>query len=451
MRRRKILNWLIVLFLVFPIVLTACDNKSKDSIGKEEGNNEKFDLLTKKDKDGKAAGEKKEKNSWTDEKGLIKIWKENNDYYIYNDLEKWEEIHDIYNYHESIYNFDTHLVDRELLIEGLNGEIIDVAIVGIDGYGGSLDEKNDFPLIFMLMESGEVAWLYGYPPWDSDYDEGESFYQESQHIYGHLPYLKDIVSLSYEKDTEGIGGLTLFAIDKDGLRYDIRHIFDFAALSHIGWLTFPSNAHDGEFESIQIDLSIDGDARMIKTIYGEVEIFYEGSYDIHLDDSSSKGYRAPSLTLDLKLDHITNDAYTDKERFKGTFMLALDEVRDIIFYPSDGDSFDNEGEFYKFIIAEPEYDFSIWYLTDDEFIEYFLDVMPHIKKDMVEKQGMSLLVDGESTELIDYGYCRNIVLGTNRGESLVREKHFTVTDEGSVFEYNPLDDLWYLEFHPNES
>lgn len=454
MNHKRIISYLIVFSLIFPIILTGCGQESSTSIGNEEGNNEKLDLLPKKveaDKADKVLVEEKEKDSWTDEKGLIRIWKENDNYYMYSDLEKWEEIHDIYNYHESIYNFDTQLVDRELVIEGLDGEVKDVAIVSIDGYGGGLDEKNDFPLIFMLMENGEVAWIYGYPPWDSNYDEGESFYQDSQHIYGYLPYLRDIVSLSYEKDTEGLGDPTLFAIDGDGLRYDIRYAFDFAALSYIGWATFPANAHDGEFESIQIDLGIDGDARMIKTIYGEVEIFYEGNYDIHLDDSSSRGYRAPSISLDLKLDYITNDAYTAEEKFKGTFMLDLDEANDIIFYPSDGDSFDDRGEFYKFMIVEPNYDFSIWALTDGEFMEYFLDVMPHVKIDMVENQGMSLLVDGESTELIDYGYCRDIVLGTNKGESFVREKHFTVTEEGSVFEYNPLEDLWYLEFHPNES
>ncbi len=426
MKLKKQMIYLLVLMLLLCIFLTGCGDKPKPVVGDN----------------GEVTGEVR--TNWTDDKGLITIRKEDCKYYIYYDLEKWEEIHDITKVTEEEYLYHT-LADRELLIDGIDEGIKDIAIVSIDGYGGSYILKNDFPIIFMLMDSGKVTWMFGYPPMDGEVYDGEQYVQEEQYSYGYLPYLEDIVSFSYEKDGEGIGALTLFAIDKEGLRYDMRHILDYSPLVYGQWNTFPSIEHDGEFDAITIFLTEEGDATMYKTKDGrEVEIRYEGTYEIYLDDSSSKGYRAPSITLDVKLAEKMPEDYKTDVSFKGTFLMAIDEEANISFYHIDGDTFKKGVDSFTFTMDEYEGEYSgfnIWYLMDEEFIEYFLNVMPEVR-DKVEKHGMALLVEG-STDLTDYGLCRDISLGTNHADNFVREIHYTVTEFGIVFEYNPLDDLWY--------
>ena len=89
----------------------------------------------------------------------------------------------------------------------------------------------------------------------------------------------------------------------------------------------------------------------------------------------------------------------------------------------------------------------MWSLTEEEFMNYFLNTLPEVME-LIKNHGMSLLVDGGTTNLDEYGVSRDIFLGSNQGESFVRERHFTVTEEGLIFEYDPMDDIWYLEYNP---
>lgn len=431
---KRIIICKLVFMLILTTFLNGCTGKPKPADGSESGKQETSDLVVSNETEGP---------SWSDVDGLVKVWKKDKEYYIYYDLEKWEEIHEISNYIKEGFP-DSSPADRELLLLGLHEEIKDVAIVSIDGYGGSYDDRNNFPLVFMLMESGGVNWLYGNPPRDGALYEGsnEKYIEEEQYSFGYLPYLGDIESFSFESDGEGIGTMTLFAQTKDGLRYDMRHVLDFRSLTLTQWF---SDYKEG-FDSINLNLMDDGSATMYKVkSKDKIRIRYEGTYELHLDDSSSKGIRAPAISLDLSL--IENPkGYQAKAKFKGNHMISED-MGTITFYHMEGDYFQDGVDYLQFNPGGFGYDnedfIHIWSFTDEEFMGYFLSAMPEIET-LIKNHGMSLLVDGGVENLEYHGLGRNISLGTHHDERFVRERHYTVTANGSVFEYDPLDDMWYL-------
>ena len=81
--------------------------------------------------------------------------------------------------------------------------------------------------------------------------------------------------------------------------------------------------------------------------------------------------------------------------------------------------------------------------TEEELIEYLLSIVPEAK-DLVENQGMSALVTGETTEFENATVCRDVWLGTDGEASFVREILYTIGPWGEIFQYDPIGDGWNI-------
>ncbi len=67
---------------------------------------------------------------------------------------------------------------------------------------------------------------------------------------------------------------------------------------------------------------------------------------------------------------------------------------------------------------------------------------------VIEVYGMALLDTGEYTEVNDDAY-RLISLSTNHQDQFVREKHYAITSDGIIYEYDVLDDEWIVQWVPD--
>ena len=78
------------------------------------------------------------------------------------------------------------------------------------------------------------------------------------------------------------------------------------------------------------------------------------------------------------------------------------------------------------------------------FYEYRLLDNVEKAREMVQDLGMAALVTGETIDLTDMGagVCRLVNLGTNHPEHFVREQSFAIAEDGSIYVYDPVDDIW---------
>lgn len=392
MNNKRRTSYLIALALIVALVLTGCGKEPVSSGGKVPEDRGDVQLLGKKEDDTKV---EEVKNTWTDEKGLVKIWKEGEEYYIHSDLDKWEEAFNISDYTERHY-MNGILVDRNLVISGLDQKVKDIRISQIEGYSGSFEDEHNFPIIFFLMESGDISWMHAYPALDTLLEDGTIYEEKDKYVYDYLAYLKDIKDFVYENDGEGYGNKSLFAIDKDGLKYNMKHVLDYQGFRYGFWVSY---AHGEDFDEVNLDFTGEDTITMYTKKEGqEIVSQYEGSYTMYLDDNSSVGYRAPSIGLDLDLIDPVLGRPIGGKGFKGTYMLSMEGPYTYLFFHTDGDFFYSDGEVFQFDLDyyEGEYgmgadEFSIWYLTDEMFMDYFLDVMPHINE-MVKKHVLMLWI-----------------------------------------------------------
>lgn len=86
--------------------------------------------------------------------------------------------------------------------------------------------------------------------------------------------------------------------------------------------------------------------------------------------------------------------------------------------------------------------FKTWEMDNDQLIEYFLSQTP-AAKEMVEKNGMAVLVTGETTDIQDIT-CRDLWLGTNLKDKFTKEILYTIGPGGEVFEFDPLGCCWTI-------
>ena len=68
--------------------------------------------------------------------------------------------------------------------------------------------------------------------------------------------------------------------------------------------------------------------------------------------------------------------------------------------------------------------------------------------ELVYELGMSTLVTGETEEVQGSGVCRFVFLGTNREDQFVREILYAISQDGMIYEYDPIFDIWNCVFSP---
>lgn len=328
---------LLLLILILLLSLTACGGKKPSNVDKDkEKENGKVSVGNLLENKGR---------SWLDDEGLIFVNERGKDLYISYDLDKWEEIYDLSAYLDEHY-INIQPGDFELKIVGLDDKVKDIAIGLVENYSGSFADDKEFPAVFFLLENGRVQWLLAMPePVSKDHGpQGIPNQEYESYSFPAVPWMEDIIELEPGLITEGIGGHTIYAIDKDGLRYDLALPMEFSFLRMNSWIASLEET-SSDYDYMILTFDDDENLNFFKASHDAYfdNIDIDGSYRMHLDDSSASGYRAPSISLDI-------------EGYSGSYMIAQENF----FHPfhlflNDGQALDDEDSFYSFYRLEDEY------------------------------------------------------------------------------------------------
>ena len=212
----------------------------------------------------------------TDNEGLVTVTVKDGKAGLSFDLDKWIELHD------EILTISPDVSDISQLgkgpfeIAGLSGKVKD-ACVGKVGVLDNHDYKNFvFPAVMLLMEDGSLEYTLA-DPLSGDLISSA----------GKLPWLKNIVSLSYEQKGEGLGDMTIYADDADGLRYDTGLLGGFMNVFDYDWV-----AELGNDACCTLSFSENGEVTLgAGWIGSEITDSYPGTYTIYLAENAADGQR----------------------------------------------------------------------------------------------------------------------------------------------------------------
>ena len=422
-----------------------------------------------------------------DTEGLITLSIEDGQGELVYNLGLWDRLHDIYD--NAYYPIEEISEGPFYIVTAGGGRIKDACIGKIDDPFEGYLSLRDFitPTVALLMEDGSVEFTRADP-----YMGVYMFGDNSLYSHGKLPWIKDIVALSYENEKEGIGGMSIFAEDKDGLLYDIKRLYTMAHIFDQEWFFMQDIEGTPEWRYCSLQLSETSHSVAFETGtsdgwgIGDYGI-YEGSYQISLAENAPDGRRPGLITFFLT--RIQGD--TDIEHIDGTYFIQNRDGMTMELWHSNGDHLSYvDGnpltEFYFYLASESDYggdgDWDDGYsgdsLFDDEIVivtswsdaglaEFFDDprftyyglagytnktMIDYLlysvaeARELVQSLGMAALCYGEATELNGVGLCRDVFLGTNRPDQFVREIHYTIADYGDIYEYDAVDDVYYLVY-----
>ena len=97
----------------------------------------------------------------------------------------------------------------------------------------------------------------------------------------------------------------------------------------------------------------------------------------------------------------------DKGVYDQSYLLWRDR------FPSSGGDSGGRQDIFQLTMAfdlDNEVEFTLWGMTKEEFTDYLLTNLPDTRS-RLKDTGMTILVDGGYTHLIDLGDCRDIYLG----------------------------------------
>jgi hypothetical protein len=255
-----------------------------------------------------------------DEDGLVSVRIEDGRAEISFDLERWEKLHDLYDVGE----FYEPAMIREgpFAIGNLAGGVKDACIGKIDALDW-INYKFVTPAVVLLMEDGSLEWLLA-DPYPGDYEW--EYYSN-----GKLPWLKDIVSLSYENETAGRGDPVIFATDKDGLRYDVRALCWLTHVFEAEWVYEIGPTLEDDRECIFLNFQADGEISARKGLLynGDCYAFYTGKYTVSLAENDTAGRRPAIISLELwdewQLD-MPNPDFSAPPELSGTYFFEADGI-----------------------------------------------------------------------------------------------------------------------------
>ena len=427
-----------------------------------------------------------------DGEGLISLRIENGQAELVYDLDRWEKLHDIYG--NAYYPVEEINEGPFTIVTAKGGQIKDACIGKIDDPFEGYLSLRDFitPTVAMLMEDGSVEFLRA-DPYMGVYMFGDT----SIYSHGRLPWLKDIVALSYENEKDGIGGMSIFAQDRNGLLYNIQRLYTMVSVFDEAWMFRLDQEGSPAWRYCTLQLFETNHKVSFETglndgwgiwDYG----IYEGSYEISLAENAPDSRRPGLITFDLTMK--SGDA--QQEKIVGTYFFQCRDGITMELWHSDGDhlAFMDDTpltDFFFFRSGDPEYDFwgseyegesdgndgygedfpfddkivivTAWNdeglaeLFDDPkfiyfglagytnrtMINYLLYSVPEARE-RVQRLGMAALCYGEVTVLDGAGLCRDVFLGTNRQDQFTKEIHYTITEGGDIYEYDPVEDRYYL-------
>ncbi len=379
----------------------------------------------------------------SDAENLVEVRIENGNASVTLNAVRFDELYDYKKRYES------EIYTGIIKIVGNFGKIKDACVAQIP----NLDFLNgtDFvtPTIFLLMEDGTVEYVFvDFLPHEFQVQE---FYSS-----GPILWIKNIKTLSSESDGEGFGSTTVFAEDKNGIRYDLRIPVSFSELYSGPWVCDIYNM-DGYYSASGyygvLNFHENGTVVFEKGWIGEdVNVRYAGTFDLTIAENS--GIRPGMMTFDLFLDSSSHTKSEPKEIHSVYFAEAINLIGLQLWYSNGDYLHSNEKgpvmnwdfELGYNPLGDNPY-ISVGETTFGSYVEYLLFTIDSVR-DMVESHGMVILDTGEYVE-INGGYYRLLSLATNHQEHSSRETHYAVSDDGVIYEYNVILDEWTVIWVPD--
>ena len=178
-------------------------------------------------------------------------------------------------------------------------------------------------VMIFLTEDGGLECMY----FDPYVDEEDRVY----HSLGRLPWLSNIVSLSFEPHDEGTGEMTVFAEDRFGLRYDVSiplnlmNIFDaewYCELSGDVYCTLQFYENGGVTYNFGSEDT------------GELYEMYRGTFEIALAEDD--GLRPGIMSFDMTLDWWIYEGFDGVSDEEAAYWVERQEIIGSYFTQSDG-------------------------------------------------------------------------------------------------------------------
>ena len=373
-----------------------------------------------------------------DAEGLVELRIENGAAKLSFDLDKWEKLYHIKAYAANAEEyFGVTLKNGPFPITGLSGRVKDACIgrvAALDPYA----EGITMPAVLLLMEDGSLEWLHADPlGWFGSNPSAPGF--ES---FGRLPWLKDIVSLSYEKDSAG--EMTIIAKDKGGLRCDVRTFCCLVTVFDYEWVYEIGPAGE-DTECIFLELKEDGGISVRKGLLrlGDAYVFYTGKYTV--SPAGDKPVLSMELWDEWELD-MSNPDFSSPPLLSGKY-----------FFKSDGVYFTldlSEGDPLHSLNGKPVKGYQFWQpdleagpggdIFSTGIADEVLDIVKNYCEETINylKKGMTAFCTGDY-EIIDGNFCWKVALGTDHDENFVIEFIYAVDlDSKQVYRFDVLENRW---------
>lgn len=309
-----------------------------------------------------------------------------------------------------------------------NGKVKDVAIGAVP--------YTDYINVVLLLEDGTVEWAWVNPD--------ELQYLELAYTLGTLPWIADIVEVLYEESGEQPDLMTFYAVDKDGLTYNLEWPYGLLRATDVIWsyLWVPEHDDYEYYFSSAMSLRPDGTTEMT-TGWGDPNDTWEtlsGTYRVFLDEEASEGYLPGTLLFDLTSEE-------DGRSVSGKYFINATFGDTMYLTRLEGDAlFELEGlpvTYYEYYGVGGDYDLplpDVLEMTDAELVDYMLLSVPGMQQ-LVDEEGMELRVTGQVTELYDAEW-RDVVLGHEQDGKFNIRRQYTVSPLGLVYLYDPEGDAY---------
>lgn len=330
---KRYLLLLSMFLLTFSLV--GCWDKDSPTVNKEP-------TLIKGDKSPKSNQEIIRE----DEDKLVKVRIKDGEANISFDLERWEELHNIYGYDPEFYPVE-ELQEGPFAIAVESGKVVDACIGKLNSMDYSSYEFT-LPVVVLLMDDDSVEWIWADPfrTADLSYIGGEYEYFSNFISHGTLAYKDKFISCSYESDGEGIGNMAIYLINDHNIKFDFYSLRLETNIKDGVWISEiipPVSESDSPILG-HLKISPDGKATFDVGIGGSSddykleEIFESWSGNADVITATDQQYPLGTLIFDLSLDYCAYQAYHDlPNKIKGSYRVDLDSSSDITLFHNDGD------------------------------------------------------------------------------------------------------------------